>query len=66
MQPANNPAPNAAPNIRSRNELLVFLLLTVVVWPIAAVGIVGFYGFTVWMQQQIFGPPHMVDPSHAR
>jgi nitrate reductase NapE len=47
----------------ARSEILVFLLLAVVVWPVLTVGVVGGYGFAVWMQQQVFGPP---DVSHGR
>lgn len=38
-------------------ELLAFLTLAVLIWPIVAVGIVGGYGFLVWMSQLVFGPP---------
>lgn len=48
-----------------RQDLLVFLLLAVVVWPVLTVGVVGAYGFTVWMSQQLFGPPRAV-ASHAK
>ena len=42
---------------RHRRELLVFLFLTVVLAPVLAVGIVGGYGFMVWMYQLFAGPP---------
>ena len=38
-------------------ELKAFLLLTVVLAPVAAVVCVGGYGFVVWMWQLIAGPP---------
>jgi nitrate reductase NapE len=38
-------------------ELLAFLTLAVLIWPIVAVGIVGGYGFLIWMSQLILGPP---------
>ena len=38
-------------------ELKTFLLLTVVLAPVAAVVCVGGYGFIVWMWQLIAGPP---------
>ena len=48
----------AAPPARSRrNELLAFLALAFGIWPIVAVGVVGGYGFLVWMWQIVFGPP---------
>jgi nitrate reductase NapE len=40
-----------------RRELFAFLVLAVVIWPIIAVGVVGAYGFIVWMTQLILGPP---------
>ena len=39
------------------SELLVFLAIVVLVWPVVAVGVVGGYGFLVWMTQMIVGPP---------
>jgi nitrate reductase NapE len=40
-----------------REEIVAFLVLAVLIWPVLAVGIVGGYGFLVWMYQIIFGPP---------
>ncbi len=40
-----------------RAEFLVFLILAVLIWPFIAVGVVGGYGFLVWMWQIVFGPP---------
>ncbi|MDQ7261898.1 periplasmic nitrate reductase, NapE protein [Paracoccus sp. PS-1] len=45
------------PPQRKRDEILAFLILAVVIWPILSVAIVGGYGFLVWMWQIIFGPP---------
>ena len=42
---------------RRRTELAMFLLLAFGVWPVVAVGVVGGYGFLVWMWQLIAGPP---------
>ena len=42
---------------RRRNELLAFLALAFGIWPIVAVGVVGSYGFAVWMWQIVFGAP---------
>nr|WP_247880331.1 periplasmic nitrate reductase, NapE protein [Brucella pituitosa] len=42
---------------RFRRELLMFLVLAFGIWPIMAVGVVGGYGFIVWMFQLIYGPP---------
>ena len=40
-----------------RRELLTFLILAFGIWPIVAVGVVGGFGFLVWMSQIILGPP---------
>lgn len=40
-----------------RAELLTFLILAFGVWPFVAIGVVGGYGFLVWMLQLLFGPP---------
>ena len=41
----------------AREELLVFLIIVALVWPAMTVGVVGGYGFTVWMYQLVAGPP---------
>ena len=43
--------------ISRREELFAFAALAILVWPIVAVGVVGGYGFLVWMYQLVFGPP---------
>lgn len=40
-----------------RSELTVFLIIVALIWPIVTVGIVGGYGFAVWMYQIVAGPP---------
>ncbi|WP_018185445.1 periplasmic nitrate reductase, NapE protein [Kaistia granuli] len=40
-----------------RDEIIAFLILAVVIWPVIAVGVVGGYGFLIWMSQLVFGPP---------
>lgn len=45
------------PPATRRAELAVFLVLAVLIWPFIAVGVVGGYGFLVWMWQIVFGPP---------
>lgn len=49
--------PPPAPKSTRRRELLTFLVLAFGIWPIVAVGVVGGYGFLVWMLQIIYGPP---------
>jgi nitrate reductase NapE len=51
-----------APRTR-RAELLVFAIIVAVIWPIVTVGIVGGYGFAVWMYQAVAGPPGPPDHS---
>ena len=46
-----------APAQTRRRELLAFLVLAFGIWPVVAVGVVGCYGFLVWMYQIVFGPP---------
>lgn len=50
-------AANASPTRSRRTEIVTFLVLAFGIWPIVAVGVVGGYGFLVWMWQLIFGPP---------
>lgn len=40
-----------------RKELIAFLILAFGIWPVVAVGVVGGYGFLIWMWQLVFGPP---------
>lgn len=40
-----------------RRELWLFLFLTVVLFPVLAVGVVAGYGFLIWMWQLVAGPP---------
>lgn len=40
-----------------RAEFIVFAVIAAFVWPVIAVGVVGGYGFLVWMSQLILGPP---------
>lgn len=40
-----------------RAEILAFVVLAILIWPVLAIGVVGGYGFVVWMLQIVFGPP---------
>ena len=40
-----------------RAELFVFAIIAAFIWPVVAVGVVGGYGFLIWMVQSIMGPP---------
>ena len=59
---AETPLRNKTLRSRRRVELITFVVLAFGIWPIVAVGVVGGYGFLVWMLQIIFGPPG--PPSH--
>jgi nitrate reductase NapE len=43
--------------VSRREEFFAFLVLAIFIWPIVTVGVVGGYGFLVWMLQVVFGPP---------
>jgi nitrate reductase NapE len=47
---------------RRRKEFIVFLILAVLLAPVIAVGLVGSYGFSIWMYQAIAGPPSSSEP----
>ncbi|WP_454274523.1 periplasmic nitrate reductase, NapE protein [Roseovarius sp. MBR-154] len=48
----------ASPTLGSRRqEIGHFLILAFGIWPVLAVGVVGGYGFLVWMYQLVLGPP---------
>jgi periplasmic nitrate reductase NapE len=40
-----------------RAELFVFAIIAAFIWPVFAVGVVGGFGFLIWMSQLILGPP---------
>lgn len=50
---------------RRRRELITFAVLAFGIWPVVAVGVVGGYGFLVWMYQIVYGPPgqHEITPA---
>lgn len=43
--------------IEKNEERNMFLFLTVVLFPVLSVAIVGAYGFIVWITQILMGPP---------
>lgn len=45
------------PRSTRKAELLVFGIIVGLLWPMIAVGVVGGYGFIVWMSQLVLGPP---------
>jgi nitrate reductase NapE len=40
-----------------RAELFVVAIIAAFIWPVVAVGVVGGFGFLIWMSQLILGPP---------
>ena len=56
-QGGTQPAPEAVPALGRRAEFFVFAIIAAFIWPVVAVGVVGGYGFLVWMSQMILGPP---------
>ncbi|MAM63364.1 periplasmic nitrate reductase, NapE protein [Maritimibacter sp. UBA3975] len=54
----NNPNTSEQRETSSRGqETVAFLFLALVLFPILAVIFVGGFGFVVWMEQLLFGPP---------
>jgi nitrate reductase NapE len=49
--------PGKVPGTSRRAEFIVFAVIAAFIWPVVAVGVVGGYGFLVWMSQLILGPP---------
>jgi len=43
--------------VKKKRELRMFLFLTIVLAPALVVGLVGAYGFMIWIYQIIAGPP---------
>jgi nitrate reductase NapE len=56
-RPFHSEQTGAADPSTKRREIVMFLLLAIVIWPVLAVAVVGGYGFLVWMFQLIMGPP---------
>ena len=54
---SNNIQPVRETSRTMRDELIVFLIIVALIWPVTAVAVVGGYGFAVWMYQVIAGPP---------
>ena len=53
----NDGQPDNAHGTGRSAELIVFAVIAAFIWPVVAVGVVGGYGFAVWMSQVILGPP---------
>jgi nitrate reductase NapE len=55
--PTGSQVPDVEQRAEQRAELRVFLLITVVMFPVLAVGLVAAYGFAIWIWQMFSGPP---------
>ena len=44
---------DTSPAIRKKQELTLFLLMTIVLAPLLSIAIVGGYGFVVWISQML-------------
>jgi len=53
----STPSPGPLPSSRRKQELTVFLVLTLLLAPALAVTTVGGYGLAVWVYQMLAGPP---------
>ncbi|MGH7045903.1 MAG: periplasmic nitrate reductase, NapE protein [Stellaceae bacterium] len=51
------PVRDTPPRNTRRAEIFAFIVLAVLIWPVLSVGMVGGYGFIVWISQIILGPP---------
>jgi len=40
-----------------KDEIKMFLFITVILFPILTVMLIGGYGFAVWILQMVYGPP---------
>jgi len=43
--------------ISRRSELRLFLFITIVLFPLLSIVLVGGYGLFIWLTQLVFGPP---------
>ncbi len=57
MGASGSQARTAEQRKEQRSELTVFLLITVVIFPVIAIGLVAAMGFAIWIWQIFNGPP---------
>ena len=50
------PSQDVSPDIKAR-ETRAFIFLTVVLFPLMSVALVGSYGLLIWIYQMLAGPP---------
>ncbi len=43
--------------VPKKSELKLFLFISIFLFPIASIFLVGGYGFLIWISQMIMGPP---------
>jgi nitrate reductase NapE len=56
MADSNSGMANDNTSLKAK-ELKLFLFIIILLFPILAVGVVGGYGFAVWIFQMFAGPP---------
>lgn len=56
MQKSNNDMLENDDSLKTK-ELKLFLFIIILLFPILAFGVVGGYGFAVWIFQMFAGPP---------
>jgi nitrate reductase NapE len=56
-RPVDADAGETRPKPSRRHEAIAFLLLSVILFPVLSIILVGGFGFVVWMQHLWFGPP---------
>ncbi|NYS61122.1 periplasmic nitrate reductase, NapE protein [Vreelandella salicampi] len=56
MSDSNSGMANDNKSLKAK-ELKLFLFIIILLFPILAVGVVGGYGFAVWIFQMFAGPP---------
>ena len=57
MNDSGNSPDSSSTEDGKKQELKAFLFITILLFPILSVMVVGGYGFLVWISQMIFGPP---------
>lgn len=59
MAPADGRRPPSEPPEKptKRHETIAFLFLSIVLFPLMSIILVGGFGFIIWMQHLLLGPP---------
>ena len=49
--------PSSGEGAQRTQEILAFVVLAILIWPVLAVAVVGGWGLAVWIFQMLAGPP---------